>query len=358
MFYLIKIYIFTGLFLILCFSSASAQSELFRDGENCQMCHRYPTMGVYDKTGEKRIFYISGQKFADSAHGKLRCSNCHIGLDKIPHADIKEIDCSTKCHIDGSSLNQDFSHMNMIKKYEASVHGRGTEQNPKPFPEDLPTCKYCHNNTLEVFGDEIAVLSNETLTGLRRRRSQSKIVKLCASCHEDQKKMARHGIESIDTYKDTFHWELIKYGVENAPDCISCHVPAGYSSHDIRPKSDPLSPINIANRIKTCSGPGGVQTCHPDATDRFATGRVHAYGIKAQLVTGESVFNVEGRFRSLMIEQAKTDIPDEEIFHYRILKILRLFYKILIAGVISFMSLHQLLDYIRARKELKVTRRL
>jgi hypothetical protein len=162
--------------------------------------------------------------------------------------------------------------------------------------------------------------------------------------------MARHGLDPIDAFKDSFHWELAKYGVKDAPDCISCHVPAGYSSHEIKPGSDPLSPIHAANRLQTCSNKGGVQTCHPDATVKFASGRVHTYEFKAQLSPGGGAFDVEGRLKILMEERTKANITEEEIFHYKILYILKLFYKILIAVTISFMGLHQMLDYLRARK--------
>ncbi|MDH4027876.1 MAG: hypothetical protein OEU95_03470, partial [Nitrospirota bacterium] len=137
----------------------------------------------------------------------------------------------------------------------------------------------------------------------------------------------------------------------NAPDCISCHVPLGHSSHTIRPVSDPLSPVNIANRVRTCSNEEGLQECHPNATAAFAEGRVHTYGIKAQLLTGEGVLSMQGRSRSLMEE--KTEIPPEDVFHYKVLRLIRLIYKILIGGTIGFMSVHQLLDYIRAVRKHK-----
>jgi hypothetical protein len=111
---------------------------------------------------------------------------------------------------------------------------------------------------------------------MRRVRGQPEIIKLCTGCHEDSHKMARHGLESVSTYKDTFHWSLVKYGVKNAPDCISCHVPVGYTTHDIRPRGDAMSSIHTLNRVSTCSNQGGIQSCHPAATARFATGRVHA----------------------------------------------------------------------------------
>jgi hypothetical protein len=371
---LTNICIFAVLFLILYSGTTSAQTGAIPDTENCLYCHRYPMMGRYDKTG-KRIFYVNENMFAKSVHSKLRCKSCHVGLDTIPHTNIEKVDCSTKCHIEEPSTSKEFSHKNMINKYEASVHGKGTAENPKPFPEDLPTCKYCHNNRMYnpypgKWGKSSA-LSNETMARclgchaevlwtqrfythfthrMDRRRSQLSIVALCTSCHGDQKKMVRHGLEGIETYKDTFHWSQVKYGVEGAPDCISCHVPRGYSTHFIRPKTDPTSPVNFANRVRTCSNQGGQQKCHPGATPEFASGRVHAYGIKARIAAQNNVLKDQTQDISLMTDRAKVDISEEEIFNYTILRIVRLFYQVLIAVAVGSMCLHQLLDYIRTKK--------
>lgn len=352
----------------------SAQTNAVSDTENCLYCHRYPQMGRYDKTG-KRIFYVNEEMYGNSVHGNLKCTSCHHGLDKIPHTDVKKVDCSQKCHIEEPSTNREFSHINMIKKYEASVHGKGSPENPKPYPEDLPTCKYCHNNRMynQYTGKwgKSAALSNETMARclgchaevlwtqrfythfthrMDRRRSQMAIVALCESCHGDQEKMARHGLETIETYKDTFHWSQVKYGVEGAPDCVSCHVPRGYSTHFIRPKTDPTSPLHMANRVNTCSNQGGQQKCHPDATQEFASGRVHAYGVKASIVFRNDVFGNQTQEISLVADRAREDIPEQEIFNYTILRIVRLFYQVLIAVVIGSMCLHQLLDYRRTKK--------
>lgn len=215
--------------------------------------------------------------------------------------------------------------------------------------ETLARCLGCH--TKEQWAERFY---SHFTHRMRKRRSQPEIVKLCTSCHEDQGKMARHGLESIGTYKDTFHWIQVEYGVENAPDCISCHVPVGYSAHDIRPRTDSVSAINMANRVKTCSNQGGVQICHPAATQQFATGRVHAYGMKAQIMTANNRADLaEAQNISLVIERAEKDLSSKELFHYKILKLLKLFYKVLIAVVIGSMLMHQGLDYMASRKHLK-----
>jgi hypothetical protein len=375
---ILKSVILTVGWLILTAAISAAESEVIPDTENCLLCHRYPYMGRYDKAGQKRIFYVNEKMFANSVHGRLRCKNCHVGLDTIPHTDVKKVDCSTKCHIKEPSTDREFSHINMVEKYRASVHGQGNGKKPKPFSEDLPTCKSCHNNPMYrylggIWGQNEALM-NETLARclgchtkqqwaekffshftrrMRRRRDQAEIVALCTGCHGNREKMARHGLETINTYKDTFHWTQVKFGVENAPGCICCHVPVGYTTHDIRPRSDPVSPINLANRVNTCSNQGGLQTCHPGATAAFASGRVHAYGIKAQMMAASEDVDTENQDMSLMRQRAESDFTAQESYHYKILELIRLFYKVLIGGTIGFMCFHQMLDYLRTRKKHK-----
>ena len=165
--------------------------------------------------------------------------------------------------------------------------------------------------------------------------------------------MARHGLESIATYKDTFHWVEMKFGVKNAPDCISCHVPLGFSTHDIRPRTDPVSPIHMSNRQATCSNQGGMQVCHPGATAQFASGRVHAYGTKAQILTGNGVNKYKDMAMNRVLERAKTDFSEADIFHYIVLKFIKLFYKVLIGATAVFMGFHQWMDFLAARRNRK-----
>ena len=349
-----------------------AMSQASPDEENCLICHRYPTLGRYDESGNKRVYYINDQLFAGSVHGKLRCKSCHLDLDRIPHEDVKRVDCSTQCHVKDPSTNREFSHKRMVDDYQNSVHGAIDDSH---FPEDRPTCTYCHGNRLynpyAGFWGKSAELSNETLARcqgchtdkqwatdiyahfthrMRRRRGQNEIIQLCTSCHEDGRKMARHGLEAISTFKDTFHWALVKYDVHNAPDCLTCHVPVGYTTHEIQPRTDPVSPLHKDNRIMTCSNQGGIQDCHPGATARFAEGRVHAYGTKVQLLAGRAEMTAPGEEESLMLVRARKEISSKEVFRYQVLSLIKRLYQLLIAAVIGSMLLHQCLDYRRQKK--------
>jgi hypothetical protein len=110
----------------------------------------------------------------------------------------------------------------------------------------------------------------------------------------------------------------------------------------------------MANRVKTCSNQGGMQSCHPGATTEFASGRVHAYGMKAQIMADKNraSFLVDQDL-SLVVERAEKDLSDKELFHYKVLRLIKLFYKLLIAFVIGSMLLHQGLDFMASRRHLK-----
>ncbi|MCP4578198.1 MAG: hypothetical protein GY846_18155 [Deltaproteobacteria bacterium] len=179
-------------------------------------------------------------------------------------------------------------------------------------------------------------------------------MELCTKCHEDTEKMKRHGHDSIMAYRQTYHWIQVKYGLEKAPNCVNCHIQAGYSSHGMLPKTDPRSAIHSANKVSTCQNQRGVQTCHPAATEQFVVGREHGVGMK-KVVGIKSAFDYwsdRAKSRELeVIKVAKGDITQNELFQGSVLAFIRILYQLLIAGTIGFMALHQVLDYIRSRKE-------
>jgi hypothetical protein len=188
------------------------------------------------------------------------------------------------------------------------------------------------------------------------------MVELCASCHEDEKKMKRHGLEATGTFRDTFHWQAIKYGDPNAPHCIDCHAPVGYFSHDIMSKSDPGSAIYKDNLVQTCSNQFGLQKCHPAATSSFAQGKIHPSGEKTRLFDLKlAKFNKQEMirkgllqpFKSLLAQKAQEELTPIEYYQNIILQLIKYFYMLLIGGLISFMIAHQILDFFATRREMK-----
>ena len=163
-----KLLFCAGLIMVLLTGIAHAETARIVDEENCLLCHRYPTMGRYDKEGNKRISYISEQEFAKSDHGKLQCTGCHVGLDRIPHSEDQIVDCSTNCHITDPSRNNQFSHADTVRKYDISVHGLKRDGITREFQDELPACKDCHDNHIYTSDKEV-----------RQRRTQTQIVELC-----------------------------------------------------------------------------------------------------------------------------------------------------------------------------------
>ena len=355
------------------------------DVENCVLCHKYSGLGRIDETGKKRLLYVNEESYTHSAHGRLRCKDCHVNIEKFPHVDLEKVDCATECHLVEPSVERKFSHAKMIEEYELSVHGKGPEDKPKEYAEDLPTCTYCHENRIlePIFLGGMEGISQEILNRclgchedeqwtrtyyshlthrLKQRRTSEKMVELCASCHEDEEKMKRHGIEATGTYRDTFHWQSIKYGDTNAPNCIDCHAPVGYLSHTIMPKNDPRSAIHKDNLVNTCSNPNGLQQCHPGATPAFAQGKIHPSGVKANLFDlklasfeqQEKIKKGELKpFKSLLEQKAQEELTPLEYYQYLILRLIKYFYMLLIGGLISFMIFHQFLDFLATRREMK-----
>ena len=96
-----------------------------------------------------------------------------------------------------------------------------------------------------------------------------------------------------------------------------------------------------------------MQVCHPGATADFATGRVHAYGTKAQMLTGSNLSDLDNSERASVLKRAEADTSEAEVFHYKVLRLIRLVYKILIGGTVLFMGFHQWLDFLSAKRKQK-----
>ena len=98
---------------------------------------------------------------------------------------------------------------------------------------------------------------------------------------------------------------------------------------------------------------GVVQVCHPAATAEFASGRVHAYGTKAQMLAGNGIKDYQGIETARILERAETDLSEKDMFHYKVLKYIKLIYMLLIGGTIVFMGFHQWLDFLAAKRKQK-----
>lgn len=355
--------------MVLCIpTTGSAEVE-----GNCTMCHKFSGFGRIEKTNNnseetiKRVFYINNDLFEASYHGKVRCKSCHIGVDKIPHTDVEKVNCATDCHIADPSTNRPFSHRRIVADFNKSAHG--VEGSRSEVKSDLPVCKDCHTNkpyhasVEERLGAQtfLAVCQEchqsktwptrfyeHMIYRSTKRRPSKSVVELCSTCHADAKLMAKHDLDVVVGFSATFHGKAISYGNEEVANCLNCHAPyqLGFSPHRITSRRDKFSPVNPANKLKTCSQSG----CHIKAQPQFATGgRVHPSPAKASFLIRDSIDNGGD---SLVVETDSLAVETD--FQARVVGWIKLFYKVLIIVVVGGLALHRILEIYTFRRETRM----
>jgi len=287
------------LLFLLFYSSLSFAEEAILDDENCSMCHKYPGLSRVNDEGYLRLFYINSHKFAQSLHTKVKCTGCHTDIKKIPHDDAKKVDCSTECHIEHPETGEKFSHKNISKILNKSIHNPENPNVNKAIEEDFPKCTDCHSNPLYLSiaedlqklhgsrdADEIlqkcdachekrsfySYFFNHVAYRARHLFPAEKIVDTCIKCHSKPEMVEKHELKNAaSTYLDTFHGKAVKFNLDNAPTCVGCHVKDNSSAHLILSHENPNSAVYEGNRYKTCRD----DRCHPSATKNMGDIKMH-----------------------------------------------------------------------------------
>ncbi len=289
---------YLGIFVLLSiyFLPTGAQGS---DVGNCLLCHKYPGLSRVDENAEMRLLYVNEEIFNKSVHAKVKCEGCHTDIKKIPHEPVKPVDCLVLCHIIEPSEEQKFSHKSVETFLADSVHGKKDETGKeKPFSEDMPTCKDCHDNPLfrplafvkkvrpgvaeDALGrcrvchkkeEFIYRFYNHITTRLHKSRSPLNIAQSCGRCHDDPDLVARHNLSTMagGSYGETFHGKAANLLDESVPDCLDCHVPKGQSVHQMHGNDDLRATTHPENRGQIC----GSVDCHPGASPQFANYQVH-----------------------------------------------------------------------------------
>ncbi len=276
-------------------------SDTVRAGEelNCLICHKHRGLSRIDEKGNFRLFYINNELFESGPHRRNKCKDCHTDIDRIPHNPARKVDCAQECHIVEPSGKRNFSHKPIAETLARSVHGRFDENgDPKPYAEDYPGCKDCHDQPLyrplSVWKGEVRPgVSTRAVTRckschrsgnfaedfyehvtsrLRKTRFPMEVIEKCAKCHQDPAFLDRHDLDdAVTTYKQTFHGKLIALGSERTPDCLDCHVVEGENLHLIEAREKATSSVNPANLPRTCR----ASDCHKKAGPMLAGFQVH-----------------------------------------------------------------------------------
>jgi predicted CXXCH cytochrome family protein len=244
----------------------------------CGACHGSDAMAR--KHGLPNVYPLyldSIHGFALSKEGLLvaaNCQSCHGSHNILSHTDKQSTTYKTNIPSTCGSC-----HAGITTDYENGVHGKAIAAGHL----GAPVCSDCHT---------AHAIEQPTADAFRMQSTP-----ICGNCHKDK----------FTTYRDTFHSQLSSLGgyVETAR-CWDCH-----GAHEILPASDPRSPVNKANLVKTCG------RCHAGANASFVQYQPHANA------------------RNRKLNPA--------------LYFIRLFMNLLLAGTLTFFVIHTILWLIRSR---------
>ncbi|MFQ5431517.1 MAG: cytochrome c3 family protein, partial [Nitrospinota bacterium] len=113
-------------------------------------------------------------------------------------------------------------------------------------------CHDCHGGNPS--DSDVAMDEEE---GFKGKPEPAETPSICARCHSDPGRMRAGNLpfDQFQKYKSSVHGiKLLKENDNEAPNCQNCH-----GSHKILRVSDPKSPANRSNIVKTCGG------CHSNS---------------------------------------------------------------------------------------------
>ncbi|HUV29745.1 MAG TPA: hypothetical protein VMY05_01450 [Acidobacteriota bacterium] len=274
----------------------------------CMICHGKQDLARVEETGRRIPLHVDESILKSSVHAARACTDCHVDIVDIPHQRARKVDCR-RCHYSGNPVGAPDG--DFYDEYEQSVHGlevlRGNPDAPvcqdchgthdvlptgatesRVYKVNRPrTCGRCHIETFAAYSQSVHGQALQegnqdspdcsschgehgikSAGGAESLLAGRDLVRTCSGCHGSKGVGSKYGIESdrVSTYEHSFHGVATALGNRTVANCGSCH---GY--HDIHPDDDPRSSVHPDNIVKTCGKP----ECHPEASPRFASGRIH-----------------------------------------------------------------------------------
>jgi cytochrome b subunit of formate dehydrogenase len=202
--------------------------------DDCLACHNDPSM-TKDENGKQVSLAVDEKKFLASIHGQMfTCVDCHTDVKEIPHSTTPSKPSCAQCHADEQ------------KKYDAGVHAKAV----KAGVGQAARCVDCHGGPHEILP---AADANSKV-------NQHNIPTTCGACHGKQSVMQNTGFstQTVQSFEQSVHGKAISGGNKKAANCADCH-----GEHDIKPASDPTSPIFKSNVPNTCA------KCHETEKNEF-----------------------------------------------------------------------------------------
>ncbi|OGU58830.1 MAG: hypothetical protein A2X64_09480 [Ignavibacteria bacterium GWF2_33_9] len=244
------------------------------------MCHGEAGMEM-DKNGKTIKISVNASVFKSSAHGKLKCVECHKGFnpDDIPHKErITPVDCKS-CHkaplekhpfhpqlalADGMGGTPDVNCKGCHGNHQ--VRTKNSPTSPTNFMNSTEYCGKCHKKEKElhiksdhyfqlnknnpqaptcIYCHTKAVTKNFKVSAVQLKKNQED---LCLSCHLDAAHTKTQYSTSLINYRNSVHGQAISKGISAAAVCTDCH-----GAHIFEKASSPTSNIRKSNVANVCS---------------------------------------------------------------------------------------------------------
>jgi predicted CXXCH cytochrome family protein len=309
-------------------TEAPAQDAVEQEVDLCLACHGERDFKTVRDSGESVSLTVDKTMLAASVHGKgLRCTDCHAGMDEIPHPERKVKnavefhagfrDTCKPCHFDKYALSLDGVHAKQLAQGNTMAPGcvdchgaHDVAPASEPRTRISDTCAACHPEVADTYMNSVhgkalaqgnadvpVCIDCHRAHDISDPRVTSWIVKtpeLCARCHTDAAKMKTYGLSTnvVQSYLADFHGVTASTSRARRNDaadgarvtalCIDCH-----GVHDITTTDSRNSPVLRANLVKTC------RKCHPDASESFPDAWLSHYEPswhRAPLVYGVKIF--------------------------------------------------------------------
>jgi hypothetical protein len=209
----------------------------------CLVCHGDPNL-VLAKGDTTHSYFIDEAAYAQSAHGKIACTGCHVDYGyNTPHGQAGD-DWRAVAKQACKNCHQAEFHDWSLGAHAVNPVGVGQ---PDPNAAAKPLCGDCHGS------HDMPVLKNNP-AGQAEVYAQAQQMCGKPGCHPDY----------WANFNDYYHGAAYKKGATDAPVCWTCH-----GTHMILKSSDPNAPTNVANlgRNDSCGTPG----CHQDAGPAYAS---------------------------------------------------------------------------------------
>jgi hypothetical protein len=118
---MIRQILFLSLILALYFLSLGTSNSFGLDEDGCLTCHQYPGLVRLEKNDGIKVLHIAEEKYFNSPHGKLRCTECHTAIAKVPHTGETNTDCTTQCHQEDAAKIRNYPLKTLHNKEQSYI---------------------------------------------------------------------------------------------------------------------------------------------------------------------------------------------------------------------------------------------